>query len=154
MPTSALLALYGSILAELRARDIVRSQNPPAADYAEWLVWKAFGGTLAPKSAKGWDVRTDDGTHLQVKARVLADAAFNRSVQLSFVRSWTFDQLAVVFFRSDYSVGRAVLLPTQVVRDSARRAAYVSGDKVVITSELLRQGVDVTVRLVAVAAAA
>ena len=39
---SELLSGYARILAELRRRDVIRSNIAPAGDYAEWLVWKAL----------------------------------------------------------------------------------------------------------------
>ena len=45
-----LFALYRSILRELRARGVVRTENAPAGDYAEHLVARALGGTLASNS--------------------------------------------------------------------------------------------------------
>ncbi len=36
--TADLLARYGRTLAELRRRGILRTNNPPAGDYGEWLV--------------------------------------------------------------------------------------------------------------------
>ena len=52
-----LLSGYARTLAELRRRGVVRSNNAPAGDYAEWLVWKALGGKLAENSSeKSWDV--------------------------------------------------------------------------------------------------
>lgn len=74
MEISELLALYRSILAELRGRGVIRTDNAPAGDYAEYLVAIAFKGEPAPNVAeKGWDVKTADGTRLQVKARVVSE---------------------------------------------------------------------------------
>ena len=56
MSTRALLRLYSEILTELLQRGVVRSRNAPAGDLAEWLVARAYGGKLAPPSAKSWDV--------------------------------------------------------------------------------------------------
>lgn len=53
--TADLLALYGSILTVLRARGIVRSENSPVGDYAEYLASRAFGLTLTTNSAIGYD---------------------------------------------------------------------------------------------------
>jgi hypothetical protein len=48
LSTGKLLALSRLILAELRHREVIRSGNAPAGDYAELLVRVATGGELAP----------------------------------------------------------------------------------------------------------
>ena len=85
LSVSELLARSRAILAELRRRNVIRSGNAPAGDYAELLVQRATGGTLAPPTQKSWDVLTADGESLQIKARIVTgalgargDASFRR----------------------------------------------------------------------------
>lgn len=120
--TGALLATYGAILEELRARDVLRTNNAPAGDYAEYLICRALGGTLERNSAKSADVRVQ-GTAIQVKARVVTDLANKSERQLSAIRSFDFQELAVVLFDPSYRVRRAVLLPVALIEQQA----YVSG---------------------------
>jgi hypothetical protein len=70
---SALFSLYRTILSELKHRGVIRTENAPVGDYAEYLVATALGGLLAPNSEKLWDVLANDGERLQVKARVVSD---------------------------------------------------------------------------------
>jgi len=50
-----LLSGYARTLAELRSRGIVRTNNAPADDHAEWLVARALNATLADdKAAKSY----------------------------------------------------------------------------------------------------
>jgi len=72
---SGLFALYRAILRELKSRGVIRTENAPMGDYAEYLVAAALGGQLAPNSEKAWDVLGSDGEKLQVKARVVSNAA-------------------------------------------------------------------------------
>ena len=65
-----LFFLYRAILSELKSRGVIRTENAPVGDYAEYLVVTALGGQLAPNSEKSWDVLSSDGEKLQVKARV------------------------------------------------------------------------------------
>ena len=37
-PVGELLGLYSRLLLELRERGVLRTNNPPSGDYAEWLV--------------------------------------------------------------------------------------------------------------------
>ena len=53
---SGLFSLYRAILRELKSRDVIRTENAPVGDYAEYLVATTLGGQLAPNSEKAWDV--------------------------------------------------------------------------------------------------
>ncbi len=54
---------------------MIRTENVPVGDFAEYLVATALGGRLAPNSEKAWDVLASVGEKLQVKARVVAESA-------------------------------------------------------------------------------
>ena len=51
-----LFASYSAVLGELKRREIVRTENAPAGDYAEYLVCKTLAGTLAPSSKRSFDL--------------------------------------------------------------------------------------------------
>jgi hypothetical protein len=144
-----LLALSRRILAELRRREVIKSGNAPAGDYAELLVQQATGGELAPGSQKSWDVETpgSDAAHLQVKARVVTDPKNRSERQLSFFPSWEFDAAVIVLFDDDFRVWKAALLPVKVVKEVAKHVGHVSGWRVFATDELLARGQDWTEHL-------
>ena len=56
-------------MAALRDREVIRSENQPTGDIAELLAHRMYGGELAANSTAGWDVQSEDGTKIQVKAR-------------------------------------------------------------------------------------
>ena len=125
--TSDLFALYRGILRELRSRGVVRTENAPAGDYAEFLVGRALGGTLAPNSEKSYDVLAGN-RRLQVKARVLSEPPKSGQLQLSPFRSFDFDETVIVLFDDvDYGVRQAVRIPVDVVRDVAVHSRHVNG---------------------------
>jgi hypothetical protein len=146
-----LFALYGGILRELRERKIVRTANPPAGDYGEYLVAAALGGELVPNSEKGRDVLAQ-GRRIQVKTRVVAALRNRGERQLGSFRSFDFDDLAIVLFASDYSVWKAVLLPAEMARQRSTYRQYVNAHVMFATDALLAEaGVDdLTERLRAV----
>lgn len=80
---SGLFSLYRAILGELKSRDVIRTENAPVGDYAEYLMKTALGGRLASNSEKSWDVLGKDGEKLQVKARVVSDPPEPGQLQLS-----------------------------------------------------------------------
>lgn len=115
---SDLLALYVSIMEELRRRNVLRSENIPTGDLAEYLFCQTFGWTQGRNSQKGFDAESEDGTRYQIKGRRLNIR--NPSRQVSQIRDIDrFDFLAAVLFDHDYQVQRAALIPAQIVKDSA-----------------------------------
>jgi hypothetical protein len=125
---SDLFSLYRAILSELKSRDVIRTENAPAGDYAEYLVATALGGQLAPNSEKSWDVLGNDGEKLQVKARVVSDPAAPGQLQLSPFRSFSFDSAVVVLLSAtDYNVSQASKVPRYVVESSAVHRPHVNG---------------------------
>jgi hypothetical protein len=138
-----LLATHEAVLTELRSRDVVRTNDAPAGQYAEWLAQRVFGGELAPNSEKSYDLTTTEGVRLQVKCRVVRrDDAGER--QLSPFRSFGFDQALIVLFGPGYTVRRAVLLSAEVVKQRARWSAHVNGHLLIARDGVLDLGTDVT----------
>jgi hypothetical protein len=125
---SGLFSLYRAILRELRSRGVIRTENAPVGDYAEYLVAAALGGQRARNSEKAWDVLSSDGEKLQVKARVVADPAKPGQLQLSPFRSFGFDAVVIVLLSAaDYAVARASRVPRHVVESAAVYRQHVNG---------------------------
>jgi len=138
MSTSELFALYRSTLSELRRRGIVRTENAPAGDYAEYLVVNALGGELAPNSEKSWDVLVPGDKRVQVKARVVSDPPTSGQRQLSPFRSFDFDSAVIVLLTdSDYAVWRAVEIPRAVVEERSSFRSHVNGHVLHATPDVL-----------------
>lgn len=132
-----LFASYRAILGELKRRKIVRTANAPAGDYAEYLVCKALGGTLAPSSERGFDLTAPKWGRIQVKCRVADGAGKNPRSQLSPFRFFDFDLAAIVLLNADYSVWRAVLVPVATIKERSRHRAHVNGHVVQARPALL-----------------
>jgi hypothetical protein len=135
---SDLFSLYRAILRELKSRGVIRTENAPVGDYAEYLVATALGGQLAPNSEKAWDVLSHDGEKLQVKARVVSDPAEAGQLQLSPFRSFSFDSaLIVLLSATDYAVSRASKVPRYVVEASAIYRQHVNGNVLFARPEIM-----------------
>jgi hypothetical protein len=150
---SGLFSLYRAILSELKSRGVIRTENAPAGDYAEYLVATALGGQLAPNSEKSWDVLGDDGEKLQVKARVVSDPAEPGQLQLSPFRSFSFDSAVIVLLSAaDYTVSRASKVPRHVVESAAVHRQHVNGKVLFARPEIMchPDATDVTAALRAV----
>lgn len=74
-----LLAGYHHVNARLRDSRVLRSENQPTGDIAERIAKGMYGGEIAPQSTAGWDIRTPNGTTIQVKARRQLDRATHYS---------------------------------------------------------------------------
>jgi hypothetical protein len=123
-----LFALYRAILSELKGRGVIRTENAPVGDYAEYLVKTALAGTLAHNSEKSWDVLGQDGEKLQVKARVVSNPPLPGQLQLSPFRSFDFDFAVVVLLSAaDYAVARASKIPRSVIEEIAVYREHVNG---------------------------
>lgn len=133
--TRDLFKVYRAILRELNRREVVRTLNAPAGDYAEYLVAALVKGALATNSEKSWDVRDASGERLQVKARV-ARGGRTGSRQLSPFRTWDFDRAVVVLFDDEYAIDRCIAFPVDVIRSAVTYREHVNG-YVVIASEAL-----------------
>ena len=91
-----LLVQYEGILAQLRDLGVVRTNDAPAGQFAEWLAMSVIGGTLAPNSQKGYDLDLTGSTwgKVQVKSRVLrartppASANSHRSDPTASITPW------------------------------------------------------------------
>lgn len=148
---ASLLAGYAAALAELKRRRIVRTDNAPAGDYAEWLVAKTLGGTIAVStSEKSWDMEAPGYGLLQVKCRLVSTPVKAGQLQTSPFRSWEFDQAAFVMLSGqDYSVVRAALVPVAAVRAAGQRRDHVGGWVIQMRPSLLEAdgAEDITDRL-------
>lgn len=130
LPPSHLLRLYAQILTELISRGVIRSRNAPAGDYAELLVAEAYGGELADRSVKSYDVTVAGGRKLQVKCRVVVEGD-RRSHSYSPFRSFDFDGCVfVVLDAADYHVVDARELTVDDVHRLARDVTWVAGKRV------------------------
>jgi hypothetical protein len=145
VPPRELLAGYEVLLRELRRREVVRTNDAPSGQYAEWLAQRAFGGVLAPNSVKSYDLTTDAGRRLQVKARVIRDPSRRSGErQLSPFRSFDFDDALIILFDTSYDVSRGVLLAAETVLDHCRESRHVNGHVLIARDSVLDLGTEVT----------
>ncbi len=101
-----LLQLYGNIIDTLKAKKLVRSNNPPLGDYSESLVKDYLGLKEFPgKSNKGFDLEKK-GVKYQVKSRRVSKAEETKT-ELSAIRNLDenkFDLMIVVIYNLDFTI--------------------------------------------------
>ena len=95
-----LIRLHRRTLYELREQGVIRTLSQPQGEWAETLVRVAYGGQLAPKSEKGYDVMAPNRTRLQVKARALDYPKIGSNITSPF-RSKEFDAMVVVLLHPE-----------------------------------------------------
>ncbi|MEJ5928845.1 hypothetical protein WG915_09515 [Corynebacterium sp. H128] len=93
-----LLQTEAAIVAELRQRGLVRTNNKPLGDIAEQVVLAARGGILEPNSTKSHDVTTPGGHRIQVKA--MGRRMGGKKGKFSPFRSFDFDTAVFLVFES------------------------------------------------------
>jgi hypothetical protein len=133
-----LLGGYAATLAELRQRGVIRTNNAPLGDYAEWLLAEALGGVLAEStSAKSHDMTLPDGRRVQVKARLVDEKPKAGQLQTSPFRSWDFELAALMLFRADsYQPSSVFLVPVDVARAHSKYRKHINGAIVFIRPPL------------------
>jgi hypothetical protein len=129
-----LVALYGEVMGALHERGIVRSNNNPIADMAERVIADYYGVELEPPNNKSFDVRTPDGTRVEVKA-LRRTKASRRG--LSPLRTLDFDYVAIVIFALDMRLEEAVLVPVAAVRDHIGWSTTWKSHRLSLTQKLL-----------------
>ncbi len=128
-----LLACHVGALKELRARRVLRTENNPTGDLAEYLFCAAYGWELDP--GKALDARDRDGKRYQIKGRRLTGRHPSRL--LSPIRDLNgFDILAAVLFDENYRVVRAALIPVGVVRDRSKYARHTNSHTFLLQDEV------------------
>jgi hypothetical protein len=100
-----LLDTYTNVLAELRTRHLVRTNNAPIGDLAEFCAAMVYDGLLAPNSEKSYDLAAADGRKVQVKVRLVRPGMASGAV-FSPIRSFDFDVCA--FLVIDNESGQVV----------------------------------------------
>lgn len=128
LTVAELLIAHGAVLNELRHRNVIRSNNNPTGDYAEWLVSTALGLTLETNSSKGFDAIDSKGLRYQIKSRRITSE--NKSTQLGVIRNLDgkdFDFLVAVIFNTDWQVRYAAKIPHQAIPLLATYRPHVNG---------------------------
>jgi len=123
--------------AELRRRGIVRTENNPIGDFAEYLFCRAYSWRLVDNSEKEVDAIGPDRTRYQIKARRLAGNAGDR--QLSALRKLPergFDKLAAVLFDARFGIARAAIIPHALVLGNASRQGHTNSWRFMLRDEV------------------
>ena len=136
-----LFKLHGAVQAELRRREICRTENGPTGDYAEYLVSQKLGIKLNGNSALGSDGVDATGQRYEIKGRRVTPS--NPSTQLNGIRSLQlgeFDFLVGVLFEQFYCVTRVAKMPHSAVTEHAVYRAHQNGHILHLNKRLLSDG--------------
>lgn len=132
--TRELLADFAAVMRELRARNVVRTQNNPIGDIAEAIVAEHYGGTRGSFSQAAWDVCTPQGERLQVKALRQTGARSRRN--LSPIRDSDYDAVIVVIFDEDFRVTEGLRIERETVEEVFPHRDHVNGRIITVTKRL------------------
>ncbi|WP_194384369.1 DUF6998 domain-containing protein [Microbacterium luteum] len=122
-----LLVRYANILDELRHRGLVRTNNAPIGDLAEYCAAIVYDGLLAPNSEKSYDLVADDGRKVQVKVRMIRPGT-SPSAVFSPIRSFGFDVCIFLLVDGDHGgVLAAREWTAQEVQEFGKHRAHTNG---------------------------
>lgn len=133
-----LLQRYGQILEELKRREIIRTQNNPVADYAEWLVSTKLKLNLAHNAKAGYDATDKRGERIQIKSRRLKPS--DKAKELAVIRKLKedkFDYLIAVLFDMEFTVKEAYKIPRRIIEKYAHFSEHVNGHILRMTGKIL-----------------
>lgn len=139
-----LLRLEASVVTELRRRNLVRTNNKPLGDIAEYVVWLARGGTLEPNSTKSHDITTPTGHRIQVKA--MATRSAGPGARFSPFRSDGYDTAVFVVFDAMFEIVEALEVEASLIEDTIRFVPHIAGRQPSL-SQVRSLGDDVTVEM-------
>lgn len=134
--TAQLFEDWAAVMRELRARDVIRTNNNPVGDIAEAIVTAHFQGERGSFSQAGWDVRTADGERIQVKA--MRRTPSTKRTSLSPIRDRDYDSVVVVIFDEDFRVTEGLRMTRDFVEEHFPHKAYVNGRVISVTHTLRR----------------
>ncbi len=145
LTVAELLTSYRNVLASLRARGLVRTNNAPTGDLAEYCAAVVYDGLLAPNSEKSHDLVAEDGRRIQVKVRLIRPGTSKAAV-FSPIRS--FDFHAALFLLIDDEAGEVEIareLSAAEVREHGRHREHTNGVVLRIgQARSLKVGTDLT----------
>lgn len=124
---------------ELRAREIIRTNNNPVGDIAEAVVAEYYQGIRGSFAQAGWDVKVGDEL-IQVKA--LRQVPGTKRRNLSPIRDTDYSSVVIVIFDEDFNVLEGLKLTRDLVEQLFPHRAYVNGRIITVTGRL-RENADV-----------
>ena len=136
LATDELLALWSTVTAELRRRGVVRHSASALGDVAEELVRGHFRGFRGSYADAGWDVLSDAGERIEVKALQMRGAS--KRLPALPVRDGEFDAVVIVLFDEAHTVRDAWHVP----REALLRLGATVADRVGPRRLPLRRVVD------------
>lgn len=137
-----LLQVEANIVAELRQRGLVRTNNKPLGDIAEQVVLSARGGVLEPNSMKSHDITDPGGRRIQVKA--MGGRVAGKAGKFSPFRSFEFDiAVFLVFEFQTFELAFAREVSANDVEAVSRYSAHTNGRQPTLR-QIENAGIDVT----------
>jgi hypothetical protein len=131
--------------AELLKEELGRTSNL-VGEYAEYLINEHVKGVLLKASNASADIKGEDDKLYQVKARKISTTI---TTQLSIIRSWNFDYLAVILFNKHGNVLKAIISPKEVSENYAIKNNHQNGWVITTTKEFLNdsRNIDITIEV-------
>ncbi len=126
MTVGEILHVYTALLTELRHRGLVRTNNAPIGDLAEYACAAFYEGELAANSEKSYDLLAADGRRVQVKVRTVREDT-SPSAVFSSIRSMDFDVCVFILANArTNSIESAYEWTADEIRSSGRYQSHTN----------------------------
>lgn len=135
-----LMNMYKEVLYELKNREVVRTNNNPLGDYAEWLVNKTYGYQLEKNSKAGFDAKDENGIRYQIKSRWERGSETKTGRELNVLRDYEmnlFDYLIALIFDNDFNVKEAYMIPYEIIPKYSKYSDHQNGYIVYVSGPIL-----------------
>lgn len=148
-----LLRVRGQVASELQRRKLIQTRNVEG-DIAEMIVARAYEGSVALPSKKGWDVQAG-GRQLQVKCRVISGSERRAQHFTPFSVEPHEDEadafVFVIFDSTTYEISHGVEIDRESVYAMSKRVSKNNPHHRVYAKQVLEfpGGADVTKELAA-----
>jgi len=145
-PAGEALAAAGGQHRERTAprRELVRTNNKPLGDVAEYVVWLARGGVLERNSTKSHDITTPSGHRIQVKA--MENRAAGAGAKFSSFRSAGYHTAVFLVFDAAFEIMEAYEVGADHIEQHVRFVPHVAGRQSSLT-QVRTLGTDITAEM-------
>lgn len=130
LSVAQLLRMWAASSKELKARGVIQTSNL-VGEIAEAVAHAYLGGTRGAFSQVGWDIKTEAGERVQVKA--VWRTAHSQRRNTSAIRGSDYDQVLVIEFDEFFETATGLAFDRALVEELFSVKPYINGRIISLT---------------------
>lgn len=130
LSVAQLLRMWAASSKELKARGVIKTSNM-VGEIAEAVAHAYLGGTRGSFSQAGWDIKTETGERVQVKA--VWRTAHSKRRNTSPIRDSDYDSVLVIEFDEYFETATGLVFDRALVEELFPVRPYVNGRIIALT---------------------